>query len=56
MGKGGGRVGGWAATRDFSPQGAPLNNLLKNVGIWLVIGLLLYFTYGFTHSKLRVRT
>jgi APA family basic amino acid/polyamine antiporter len=26
-------------------------------GIWLVIGLLLYFTYGFSHSKLRrVRT
>jgi len=28
-----------AAAREKSPQGAPLNNLLKNVGIWLVIGL-----------------
>jgi basic amino acid/polyamine antiporter, APA family len=28
----------------------------ERFGIWLVIGLLLYFTYGFTHSKLRVRT
>jgi APA family basic amino acid/polyamine antiporter len=25
-------------------------------GWWLAIGLVLYFTYGFTHSKLRVRT
>jgi basic amino acid/polyamine antiporter, APA family len=25
----------------------------ERFGIWLVIGLVLYFTYGFTHSKLR---
>jgi basic amino acid/polyamine antiporter, APA family len=25
----------------------------ERFGIWLAIGLLLYFTYGFTHSKLR---
>jgi len=25
----------------------------ERFGIWLVIGLLLYFTYGFSHSKLR---
>jgi hypothetical protein len=23
---------------------------------WLVIGLVLYFSYGYSHSKLRVRT
>ena len=27
----------------------------ERFGIWLVIGLVLYFTYGFTHSKLRTR-
>ncbi len=27
----------------------------ERFGIWLVIGLVLYFTYGFTHSKLRKR-
>jgi APA family basic amino acid/polyamine antiporter len=27
----------------------------ERFGIWLVIGLVLYFTYGFTHSKLRAR-
>ncbi|MBI3490614.1 MAG: amino acid permease [Acidobacteria bacterium] len=25
----------------------------ERFGVWLVIGLVLYFTYGFTHSKLR---
>jgi basic amino acid/polyamine antiporter, APA family len=25
----------------------------ERFGIWLAIGLVLYFTYGFTHSKLR---
>jgi basic amino acid/polyamine antiporter, APA family len=25
-------------------------------GIWLVVGLILYFTYGYTHSTLRRRT
>jgi APA family basic amino acid/polyamine antiporter len=25
----------------------------ERFGIWLVVGLVLYFTYGFTHSKLR---
>jgi APA family basic amino acid/polyamine antiporter len=25
----------------------------RRFGWWLVIGLLLYFTYGFSHSKLR---
>jgi APA family basic amino acid/polyamine antiporter len=28
----------------------------QRFGIWLAIGLALYFTYGFTHSKLRRRT
>jgi basic amino acid/polyamine antiporter, APA family len=28
----------------------------ERFGIWLVIGLVLYFTYGFTHSKLRTRS
>jgi basic amino acid/polyamine antiporter, APA family len=28
----------------------------ERFGIWLVIGLVLYFTYGFTHSKLRARS
>ena len=27
----------------------------ERFGIWLAIGLALYFTYGFTHSKLRTR-
>jgi basic amino acid/polyamine antiporter, APA family len=27
----------------------------RRFGAWLTIGLLLYFTYGFTHSKLRAR-
>jgi APA family basic amino acid/polyamine antiporter len=27
----------------------------ERFGIWLVIGLVLYFTYGFSHSKLRTR-
>jgi basic amino acid/polyamine antiporter, APA family len=27
----------------------------ERFGIWLAIGLVLYFTYGFTHSKLRTR-
>src|SRR5512136_726086 len=36
----GGRRGNrGAAARTGSPQGANLNNLLKNIGIWLVIGL-----------------
>jgi basic amino acid/polyamine antiporter, APA family len=28
----------------------------ERFGIWLAIGLVLYFTYGFTHSKLRTRS
>jgi APA family basic amino acid/polyamine antiporter len=32
--------------------GLPLH-AWERFGIWLVIGLVLYFTYGFTHSKLR---
>jgi len=27
----------------------------ERFGWWLLIGLVLYFTYGFTHSKLRTR-
>ena len=30
-----------------------MNNLLKNIGIWLVIGIGLYFAYGFRNSTLR---
>jgi APA family basic amino acid/polyamine antiporter len=27
----------------------------ERFGVWLVIGLVLYFTYGFSHSRLRTR-
>ena len=27
----------------------------ERFGIWLAIGLVLYFTYGYTHSELRKR-
>jgi len=27
----------------------------ERFGIWLVIGLVLYFTYGYTHSRLHTR-
>ena len=34
---------------------AMLCGALVGFGIWLVIGLVLYFAYGYNHSKLRVR-
>jgi APA family basic amino acid/polyamine antiporter len=27
----------------------------KRFGIWLAVGLLLYFVYGYRHSRLRAR-
>src|SRR5260221_7348511 len=38
----------------FIMRGLP-HQAWERFGIWLAIGLVLYFTYGFTHSKLRQR-
>jgi APA family basic amino acid/polyamine antiporter len=45
---------GGAAACIFVMRGLPGTAWVR-FGVWLAIGLLLYFTYGFKHSKLRAR-